>query len=84
MPDHQDVDRGSCLIWFLAGLAVGAAIGVLVAPLSGRDTRTLISQKAQEGVGRGREFFEQSRALVDDAADLFERGRKLARGGGQV
>ncbi len=80
MPHHDDVEGGSCLAWFLGGLALGVAVGVLFAPLSGKETRILLSQKAQEGVDRGREFLDQSRALVDDATELFERGRKLARG----
>lgn len=79
------------LAWFLAGAIIGAAVAVLCAPKSGRDTRQLIAEKAQVGkdavadgtrdmLDAGRDMFERGRRLVEDAADLFERGRRLVRG----
>ena len=35
--------------WFLAGLGVGALIGILYAPKSGRETREDLAQGAREG-----------------------------------
>ncbi len=77
--------------WFLAGVAAGLLISLLFAPKAGRDTRELLSQLAQSGrdavtgtsrdvLERGREMYEQGRQLVTEAAELFERGRKLVRG----
>ncbi len=77
--------------WFLAGVAAGLLISLLFAPKAGRDTRELLSQRAQSGrdavtgtsrdvLERGREMYEQGRQLVTEAAELFERGRKLVRG----
>jgi gas vesicle protein len=82
---------GNTLAWFCVGAAIGAAAGILYAPKSGKETREYLSKKTQEGcdavestantiVEQGREFFEKSRHVVDDTADLFERGRKLVRG----
>ena len=79
------------IAWFLVGTAVGLTAAMLYAPTSGKQTREYISSKTQEGrealedttqdlVDRGREVYEQGRQLVDDVAQLFERGRKLARG----
>ncbi len=79
------------LTWFLAGAAVGAAIALLYAPQSGRDTRRAISRTATRGkeavaettsdlIESGREMFDRGRKLVEDAADLFDRGRKLVQG----
>jgi gas vesicle protein len=84
-------DTGSNVIWFVAGAAVGAAIALLFAPTSGKETRKLISKKADEGrealaeqgraaVERTRELYEKGRKVADDAAEMFERGRKLAEG----
>ena len=37
------------LAWFLAGLGVGALVGILYAPKSGRETREDIATGAREG-----------------------------------
>jgi len=75
------------LMWFVAGMAVGAALGLLFAPKSGEELRRLIGEKAGEGrdylkdagrdaYAKGRELYDKGRELAEDAADLFERGRK--------
>jgi gas vesicle protein len=55
--------------WFLAGLALGAAVGILYAPKSGRDTRKAIVT----GVDDGREYLaslgRDARQLVTDWVD---------------
>src|SRR5712664_4949162 len=77
--------------WFLVGAAVGAAVALLYAPQSGKDTRKLIAKKSEqsrevlvdsskEALDRGKELFDRGRELADEAADIFERGRKLVRG----
>jgi gas vesicle protein len=82
---------GSKLNWFLAGAALGAGVALLYAPKSGRDTRRLISRKAEESkeaiaetgkevYERGKDIYEKGRKVADEAAELFERGRKLVRG----
>ena len=84
-------DSGSNIVWFVAGAAVGAAIALLFAPATGKETRKLSSMKSDEGrealagqgravVDRGRELYEKGRKVADDAAEMFERGRKLAEG----
>ncbi|MBV9074664.1 MAG: YtxH domain-containing protein [Acidobacteria bacterium] len=39
----------SSIGWFLAGLGIGALVGVLYAPKSGRETRDTILQSANQG-----------------------------------
>ena len=84
-------DKGSNLVWFLTGVAVGAAVGILYAPQSGKDTRRHIgktardSREAMEASGKelmdkGKELYDRGRKVADDAAELFERGRKLVQG----
>lgn len=81
---------GDNLIWFLAGVAVGAAAALLLAPKTGRELRQMIGEKTAEGrdylaetgrdvYGKGRELYERGKDLAEDAADLIERGRKVVR-----
>jgi len=67
--------------WFLAGLSIGAALAVVLAPASGQDTRRYLRDKTR-GSGKdilntGRELFDMGRELADEAAGMFEEGRKL-------
>ena len=83
-------NSGEKLIWFVAGVAVGAAAGILLAPKSGREIRRYITERTSEGrdrlvesgrdlYGKGRDLYEKGKDLADDAADLFERGRKAVK-----
>ena len=89
MAEHDNSDR---LVWFCAGVAVGAALGILFAPKAGREIRQLIGEKTSEGrdylveagrevYSKGRDLYEQGKDLADDAAELFERGRKAVTRG---
>lgn len=84
-------DSGISVAWFLVGAAVGAAVALLYAPQSGKETRKLLAKKTEQGrealadsgkevLDRGKELFDRGRELADEAADIFERGRKLVRG----
>ena len=83
-------DAADKLIWFVAGAAVGAAVALLLAPKSGREMRRLIANKTSEGreyladagkdaYEKGRDLYERGKGLAEDAAELFERGRKAVR-----
>jgi gas vesicle protein len=84
----------SGLGWFLAGLGIGALVGVLYAPKSGRETREDIANSAadaqrraaelmEQGRQRANEYADQGRQLVEQgrqkAADLVEQGRQQAQ-----
>jgi gas vesicle protein len=80
-------ESGNRLGWFLTGLMIGTAAGILYAPKSGKETRRFLNDKSQEAgetgkefADAGREMFERGRKLVEDAAELFERGRQLVKG----
>jgi len=62
---------GSSFLWFLAGLGVGAVVGVLYAPRSGDETREVLRSKAQEGSERMR---QQARRAREQAGDWVDRG----------
>ena len=81
-------ERVPNFLWFLAGLGVGAAAGMMLAPQSGADTRRLVSRRAKEATGYvsahsheyidyGRELYDKGRQLADEAAELFEEGRRV-------
>ncbi|HET9180301.1 MAG TPA: YtxH domain-containing protein [Terriglobia bacterium] len=58
-----------------AGVGIGAAMGLLYAPQSGRQTRKLISRAAEDGA----DFVaERSRDICRQAEEAFERGKDLA------
>ena len=69
--------------YFLLGLGIGVAAGILWAPRAGEETRQLIADKAGEGAdylkSRAQEGTEYVRQRTEDlrqsATDLYERGR---------
>jgi gas vesicle protein len=63
------------IAWFLAGLGVGALVGVLYAPKSGRETREDIAAGAREGADYVRVRGKQA---ADYAGDLYEKGKQYA------
>jgi gas vesicle protein len=73
------------LAWFLAGLGVGALVGILYAPKSGRETREGLVTGAREGTEflreRTRQAAEQVGTLVEKSkehmGDYVERGRDV-------
>jgi len=65
---------GNSFVWFLAGLGIGAVVGVLYAPRSGEETREVLVSKAQEGRERVR---RQARKAREQAGDWVDRGRDV-------
>jgi gas vesicle protein len=64
----------TCL--FLAGLSLGAAIGILYAPVSGVEAR----RKFITGAQATRDLYQQGMHLAEETAELMEEGRRLVRG----
>jgi gas vesicle protein len=86
MPEENNAAEKA--IWFLAGMAVGAGLGILFAPRSGRETRRYLSRKTAEGreyiTETGRRLYERGKDMVEDVEDLVDRGRRVVervRGG---
>jgi gas vesicle protein len=77
------MEQKSGIGYFLLGLGVGVAAGILWAPRAGEETRQLIADKANEGADllrtrtqEGKEYVrQQADSLKDSAADVLERGR---------
>src|SRR5580692_3293125 len=67
-------NNSNSLLWFLAGLGIGAAAGVLYAPRSGDETRQAIRSRAEDG----REFVrDRARQAREQAATWADRGREV-------
>jgi len=64
-------DSSNSFLWFLAGLGVGAVVGVLYAPRSGDEMRDAILSKAQEGSERAGQSARRAR---EQASDWMDRG----------
>ena len=72
----------------LAGIGLGTAVGVVLAPASGADTRKQIGARAgqareyvslhgHEAYDLGRDLYEKGKQLADEAAEMFDEGRRL-------
>lgn len=80
MSKDDGVGAGSILLAFLLGAVSGAAVALLYAPASGRDTRDYLGDRAREGRDRAGEaaakasqFVQQGRETLTTA---LEKGRE--------
>jgi len=76
-------NEGNSFLWFLAGLGIGAVVGVLYAPRSGTETREALRAKAEEGRdyvrSRAREAREQAEQWVDHGRDVLNQQKEQFR-----
>jgi len=63
----------SGLGWFLAGLGVGALIGVLYAPKAGKETREDLANAARDAKDKAADLVEQGKQV---AGEYVEQGRR--------
>ena len=74
-------DSGSGMGMFLAGLGIGAVVALLFAPRSGKETRDLIAQRAEEGrdfvVNKAEEMRRQAEDAVEKGRDLVNKQKDL-------
>jgi gas vesicle protein len=67
-------NNSNSFLWFLAGLGIGAAAGVLYAPRSGDETRQALRSRAEDG----REFVcDRARQAREQASTWADRGREV-------
>jgi gas vesicle protein len=86
----SDDNGAGGLGWFLAGLGIGALVGVLYAPKSGRETREELmasaldakeraAEYAQQGRERASQYAEQGKEQINEYVDrgkeYYDRGR---------
>lgn len=80
MVRDEGAGAGSILLAFILGAVSGAAVALLYAPATGRETREFLGERTREGreraaqaVERGRELMNQGRETL---ATAVERGRE--------
>jgi gas vesicle protein len=68
------------MLAFLLGAVSGAAVALLYAPATGRETREYLGDKAREGRERAAEVAERGRQIINQGretvATAIERGRE--------
>jgi gas vesicle protein len=86
MAKEQGSGAGSVLLAFILGAVSGAAVALLYAPASGRETREYLGEKAREGreragkaAERGREIINQGRETLTTAIDRGREAYQQAR-----
>jgi gas vesicle protein len=80
MTRDDSAGAGSILLAFILGAVSGAAVALLYAPATGRETRDYLNEKADEArqraadaAAKGREAITQGR---DTLSTAIERGRE--------
>jgi gas vesicle protein len=66
--------EGNSFGWFLAGLGLGAAVGILYAPRPGSETREVLRSRAEEGKEYVR---DRARVAREQAGEWVDRGRDV-------
>jgi gas vesicle protein len=86
MAKEQGAGAGSIFLAFILGAVSGAAVALLYAPASGRETREYLGEKAREGreragkaAERGREIINQGRETLTTAIDRGREAYQQAR-----
>ena len=74
----SDESGGShTLLAFVVGAAAGAALALLYAPRTGKETRDMVGERVREGRERGRDLGhkakEKAREVVDEAGEYIDR-----------
>jgi gas vesicle protein len=80
MARDEGAGAGSILLAFILGAVSGAAVALLYAPATGRETREYLGERADEAraraaaaAARGRDVLNQGRETISTA---IERGRE--------
>ena len=80
MARDEGAGPGSILLAFLLGAVSGAAVALLYAPATGRETREYLSERAREGRERANVMAEKGRQIVNEGRDTLasaiEKGRE--------
>jgi gas vesicle protein len=77
--DEHNAGTSGVVLSFLLGALSGAALAILFAPRSGRETREILGDKLRETADRSRRLGEQAiekgREAAEDASGYVERQR---------
>ncbi|HSD66064.1 MAG TPA: YtxH domain-containing protein [Vicinamibacteria bacterium] len=78
--DDRSSGTSGVVLSFLLGALSGAALAILFAPRSGRETREMLGERMRETADRGRRLGEQAlekgREAAEDASGYLDRQRE--------
>ena len=78
--DEHNAGTSGVVLSFLLGALSGAALAILFAPRSGRETREILGEKLRETADRSRRLGEQAlekgREAAEDASGYLDRQRE--------
>jgi len=77
MGDDRDAGAAGIILSFLVGGLTGAALAILFAPRSGRETRDFLGDKLREGAERGRDVSDKvvsrGREILNEAGEYLDQ-----------
>ena len=80
MAKDEGSGAGSILLAFILGAVSGAAVALLYAPATGRETRDYLGEKARESRERANQAAERGRDIINQGRDTLttaiDRGRE--------
>ena len=80
MAKDEGSGAGSILLAFILGAVSGAAVALLYAPASGRETREYLGDRAREGRERAAKAADKSREIINQGRETLttaiDRGRE--------
>jgi len=80
MARDEGAGAGSVLLAFILGAVSGAAVALLYAPATGRETREYLGERAREGRAKAAEAAEKGREAIkqgrETLSNAVERGRE--------
>ena len=80
MARDEGAGAGSILLAFILGAVSGAAVALLYAPATGRETREYLGERAREGRAKAAEAAEKGREAIkqgrETLSNAVERGRE--------
>ena len=81
---------GTVVVAFVLGALTGAAVALLLAPVTGEETRRILTEKAKEGrekaadaARQGKEFLNRQRDTLGTAIDRGREAYNQARAAAQ-
>jgi len=78
--DERNAGTSGVVLSFLLGALSGAALAILFAPRSGKETRGMLGERLRETAERGRRLGEQAvekgKDALDDASGAIDRQRE--------
>ena len=82
MSDDRNSGTSGIILSFMLGGLTGAALAILFAPRSGKETRDLLNEKIRDGKERSRELRDKAaskgREILEDATDYVDRAKEGA------